>query len=261
MPAALALRELQRGFAEAVLGRGGDAARWITGAGLAPAARLQVYANAIAGTQIDTLRGTYPAVLALVGAEFFEAAAARYRLLHPSTRGNLQGFGGAFADFLAAMPEASALTYLPDVARLEWLRQEAALAAAASALDPAALAAALDDTSPLQLALHPSLRLLASAHPLLTIWRYATSPADGRLQLDGRGEQVVLWRDGGDVALAATDAASYACIAALASGRDLDAAQADALAADADFDLAACLQSLIAQGLIVACTQTGEHPT
>ena len=261
MPAAPALRELQRGFADAVLGRGDAGARWVAGAGLAPTARLQVYANAIARTQIDTLRATYPAVLALVGAEFFEAAAARYRLRHPSTRGNLQAFGAAFAGFLAALPEAAALAYLPDVARLEWLRQEAALAADAEPIDPAAWLAALDAPTPLQLVLHPSLRLLASAHPLLTIWRYAIAPAGDRLQLDGRGEQVVLWRDGGEVALAATDAASHACIAALASGHDLDAAQAVALAVDADFDLAACLRSLIAQGLVVAFTQTGERPT
>ncbi len=261
MPAAPALRELQRGFADAVLGHGGgDAARWVAGAGLTPAARLQIYANAIASTQIDTLRAAYPAVLALVGAEFFEAAAARYRRLHPSTRGNLQAFGAEFPAFLAGMPEAAALAYLPDVARLEWLRQECALAADAAPLDPAALAA-LDDDGPLRPALHPSLRLLASAHPLLTIWRYAIAPEGGRLQLDGRGEQVLLWRDGGDVALAAMEAASYACVAALAAGRDLDAAHAEALAADADFDLAACLQSLIAQGLVVAFTQTGESPT
>ena len=257
MSAAPALRELQRGFADAVLGRGDDAARWVVGAGLAPAARLQVYANTSAGTQIDALRGTYPAVLALVGEDFFEAAAARYRLLHPSTHGNLQDFGGAFADFLAAMPEAAALAYLPDVAHLEWLRQEAALAADATPLDAVA-PVALDAGGPVRLILHPSLRLLASAYPVLTIWRYATASASGRLQLEGRGEQVVLWRDGSDVALAATDAASHACIAALAGGRDLDAAHADALAADAHFDLAACLRSLIAQGLVVAFTQTGE---
>ena len=260
MSPAPALRELQRGFAEAVLGRGGDAVHWVVGAGLPPSARLRVYANAIADTQIDTLRGTYPAVLALVGAEFFEAAAARYRLRHPSTRGNLQTFGGAFADFLAALPEAAALAYLPDVARLEWLRQEAALAADAAPLDPVALATALDDASPLQLALCPSLRLLASAHPVLTIWRYATSPESERLQLDGRGERVALWRDGGAVAMAALDAASHACIAALAVGCDLDAAHAEGLAADAHFDLVACLRSLLDQGLIVAFTPTGERP-
>ena len=260
MSAAPALRELQRGFADAVLDRGGDAARWVAGAGLASAARLQIYANAIASTQIDTLRGTYPAVRALVGEDFFEAAAARYRLQHPSTRGNLQAFGGTFADFLAAMPEAAALVYLPDVARLEWLRQEAALAADAAPLDPVALATALDATSPLQLVLHPSLRLLACAHPALTIWRYATSSEGGRLQLDGRGERVALWRDGGAVAMAALDAASHACIAALAVGCDLDAAHAEGLAVDAHFDLAACLHSLLDQGLIVAFTHTGERP-
>lgn len=260
MPAAPALRELQRGFADAMLGRGDAAARWVAGAGLAPAARLRVYANAITGTQTETLRVTYPAVRALVGEDFFEVAAARYRLQHPSTRGNLQAFGDTFAEFLAAMPEAAALAYLPDVARLEWLRQECALAADAAPIDPAALAAPGGD-GPLRLVLHPSLRLLASAHPLLTIWRYAIAPEGGRLQLDGRGEQVVLWRDGGNVALAAMDTASYACVAALAAGRDLDAAHAEALAADADFDLATCLHSLIAQGLVVAFTQTGEHST
>ena len=260
MSAAPVLRELQRGFADAMLGRNDDAAHWVIGAGLPPSARLQVYANAITGTQIETLRATYPAVLALVGAEFFEAAAARYRLQHPSTRGNLQAFGGAFADFLAAMPEAAALAYLPDVARLEWLRQQSALAADAAPLDPAAQAAALDAASPLQLVLHPSLRLLASAHPVLTIWRYATAPADGRLRLDGHGEQVALWRDGGAVAMAALDAASHACIAALAAGRALDTAHAEGLAADAHFELAACLRSLLDQGLIVAFTHTGERP-
>ena len=260
MSAAPPLRELQRGFADAMLGRSAAAAHWVTGAGLPPSARLQVYANAIASTQIETLRATYPAVLALVGEDFFAAAATRYRLQHPSTRGNLQAFGGAFADFLAAMPEAATLAYLPDVARLEWLRQEAALAADAAPLDPAAQAAALDAASPLQLVLHPSLRLLACAHPVLTIWRYATSPESGRLQLDGRGEQVVLWRDGGAVAMAALDAASHACIAALAVGCDLDAAHAEGLAADAHFELAACLRSLLDQGLIVAFTHTVERP-
>ncbi|MBQ4855798.1 putative DNA-binding domain-containing protein [Rhodanobacter sp. B2A1Ga4] len=248
MVTAPTLLELQRGFANAVLDRGSDFAQWVVSAGLAPAARLQVYGNAIASTQIETLRATYPAVRALVGEDFFEATAMRYRLHHPSTRGNLQAFGGAFAAFLATMPEAAAFAYLPDVAHLEWLRQQSALAAEASPLAPATL----DDTPPLPWQLHPSVRLLASAHPVLTIWRYATAPEDERLQLDGRGEQVVLWRDGGEVAMTVLDAASFACIAALIDTRDLEAAHAAARAIDGAFDLAVCLRSLLEHQLIAA---------
>ncbi len=248
MVTAPTLLELQRGFANAVLDRGGNLAQWVVGAGLTPAARLQVYSNAIASTQIETLRTTYPAVRALVGEAFFEAAATRYRLRHPSTHGNLQAFGGAFAAFLATMPEAAALTYLPDVAQLEWLRQQSALAAEASPLAPATL----DDTPSLLWRLHPSVRLLASAHPVLTIWRFATAPEGERLQLDGRGEQVALWRDGSEVAMAMLDAASFSCIATLIDTCDLNAPHAAALAIDATFDLAACLRSLLTHQLIIA---------
>lgn len=250
MPAVPTLLELQRGFADAMLDRGGggDVAQWVVGAGLTPAARLQVYCNAIASTQIETLRTTYPAVRALVGEAFFEAAATRYRLRHPSTHGNLQAFGDAFAAFLATMPEAAALTYLPDVAQLEWLRQQSALAAEASPLDPATL----DETISLPMRLHPSLRLLTSAHPVLTIWRYTNAPEGERLQLDGHGEQVALWRDGSEVAMADLDPASFACIAALIDERDLVVAHAAALASDGKFDLVACLHTLLAHRLVVA---------
>ncbi|EIL96002.1 hypothetical protein UU5_08590, partial [Rhodanobacter sp. 115] len=53
MVTAPTLLELQRGFADAMLDRGGDLAQWVVGAALTPAARLQVYSNAIASTQIE----------------------------------------------------------------------------------------------------------------------------------------------------------------------------------------------------------------
>ncbi|EIL96228.1 hypothetical protein UU5_07638, partial [Rhodanobacter sp. 115] len=122
-----------------------------------------------------------------------------------------------------------------------------ALAAEASPLAPATL----DDTLSLPVRLHPSLHLLTSAHPVLTIWRYATAPEGARLQLDGRGEQVALWRDGNEVAMAALDAASFTCIATLIDTRDLETAHVAALAIDATFDLAVCLRSLLTHQLIV----------
>lgn len=254
MPAAPRLHELQQGFADALTGRSDAVSSWIEGAGLEPTARLQIYRNTVAGTLDAALRDSYPVVLALVGEDFFDAMAARYRARHPSTCGNLQRFGGALGEFLEQMPEARSLGYLPDVARLDWLRQAAALAADADAVEPAVLSrAATRDPEHLRLQLHPSVQLLRSEHAVLTIWQWCQAADGSALQLDGGAEHVLLWRDGRDVAMAGVDPATYACIKALIEGSDLAAACAAATGMDDEFDPAPCLRDLFAQGLIVAC--------
>ncbi|TAN03603.1 MAG: DUF2063 domain-containing protein [Rhodanobacteraceae bacterium] len=254
MPTAPSLLECQRRFMAALYAP--DAAgpvAAIAGNGLEPAARLRIYRHSSEAIHAGALRTTYPAVLALVGEAFFEQCVRDYRRGRPSRAGNLQGFGQHFVEYLATLSETHTLPYLPDVARLEWLRQETALAADAEALSANALA----HTSPViegipQIALHPSVRLLASAHAVLTIWRYAMQPGDGRLQLPYTGENVVSWREAGEVAMAALDAASFACIEMLACGHTLENANAAARAADPAFDLAACLASFAVRGLLVA---------
>jgi hypothetical protein len=256
MTASPSLLELQSGFFDAIFGRSNAIERWVDGAGLEPAARLRIYRNAVASTQIEALRSAYPAALALVGEDFFDAAATRFRLRHPSTSGNLQDFGKAFPEFLANMPEAGALDYLADVARLDWLRQESALAADVAPLDGNAMHTTLAaNPARLWLSLHPSLRLLSSQYAALAIWQYSQAPTSTGLKLDGSGQRVIVWRAGQQVAMAELDAASFVFVEALADHSDIDSAHMLALAADNDFDLAACLRSLIAQDLISAyCT-------
>lgn len=254
MPAARALLDIQRRFLAALYDDGdvGPVAA-IAGNGLEPAARLRIYRHACAETQIAAMRTTYPAVLALVGETFFEQAAQGYRRAWPSRSGNLQVFGEHLADYLQGLPQAQGVPYLPDVARLEWLRQESVLVADATSLTPAACVRALATLDgPLRLALHPSVRLLASPHAVLTIWRYALDPTPGGLELPDAGERVALWREDGQVAMTALDAASFACLDALARGRGLDAAYAAAGAVDAAFDLPACIESFVAHGLVCA---------
>ncbi|TAN25060.1 MAG: DUF2063 domain-containing protein [Castellaniella sp.] len=252
MPAAPRLHELQQGFADAVLGRGDAVADWVDGAGLDPAARLRIYRHAVAGTLMAALRESYLAVHALVGDDFFDAMAARYRQQHPSTCGNLQQFGGSLADSMATMLEAQSLPYLADVARLEWRRQLAALAADASPVDAVtAAAAALVAPERLRIGLHPSLQWLRSDYAVLTLWQWCQSPSDAAPRVGG-GEHVLLWRDGGEVAMAAVSPATFRCIERLADGCDVASAYLAAADVDNDFDLEPCLRDLLAQGLIVA---------
>lgn len=266
MHTAPALPELQRRFLAALYDDDESGPlETITGNGLEASARLRIYRRSCNEIQTGALRATYPAVLALVGEAFFDQTARGYRSRYPSGSGNLQGFGGRFADHLEPLPTMRELAYLPDVARLEWLRQQAVLAADAEPVPPDVLARQLEGAEALpRLALHPSVHCLASHHPVLTIWRYATDPTPEDLQLTGASEQVVLWREEGEVAMATPDTASFACIEALEHGDTVTNARTAAKAVDSDFDLPACLASLAERGLIVALDRTTlheEHPS
>ncbi|MBU6478733.1 MAG: putative DNA-binding domain-containing protein [Xanthomonadaceae bacterium] len=249
MHAALSLSELQQQFMAALY----DAdvpgpATSIAGNGLAPEARLHIYRNSCNEIQTSALRTTYPAVLALVGEAFFDQSARGYRRAHPSHSGNLQAFGETFAEYLETLTGCRSFPYLPDVARLEWLRQQTVLAPDSQPID---LVESLDTSGGSQrIVLHPSLHLLESRYPVFTIWHYALQPTSTRLVLDGGGESVVLWREDGEVAMATLDPASFACIAAFAHDYSLDDAQAAAMAVDPDFALVECVESLLQRRLI-----------
>ena len=253
MHAAPSLPELQRQFMAALydVNAPGPLA-CIAGNGLAPAARLRIYRHGCNETQTAALRTTYPAVLALVGAALFNQMARGYRRAHPSHSGNLQLFGDALAGYVETLPGCRSLPYLPDVARLEWLRQLTILAPDAAPIGPDALAAAIRGAGDsLRLVLHPSLHVLKSRYPVLTLWNYALRPGDERLLLGEVGESVVLWREDGEVAMGALDPASFACVAALAQGSSLGEVHQAAAAVDPDFELDTCLESIGEHGLIV----------
>lgn len=246
MHAAPALLEAQRRFLAALYddAETGPLAS-IIGAGLEPAARLRIYRHGCNEIQTGALRAIYPAVLALVGEAFFEQTARGYRQAHPSCCGNLQAFGQHFARYLIGLPTAHDLPYLADVARLEWLRQESALAAEPVDVRDGAV-------------LHPCVRVFASPYPVLTIWRYALQPTGAGLELADAGERVVLWREDDQVAMAALDPASFACIESLAQGNALAEAHRAGRKQDPNFDFSACIASLVDRGLLAASPT--NHP-
>lgn len=260
MHVAPALPELQRRFLAALYDDDASGPlETIAGNGLEPFARLRIYRNSCNEIQTAALRAAYPAVRALVGAMFFDQTARGYRRAHPSGSGNLQAFGAGFADYLESLSSLHEFPYVPDVARLEWRRQLSALAGEAEPVMTDTIAQHLMRAAgSLTIGLHPSVHALDSRHPVLTIWRYATeSPPEG-LQLTGAGEQVVLWREDGEVAMDTPDAASIVCIDALLRDTSLDQVHAAAHAIDPDFDLPAFLANLAGHGLIVALHPTGS---
>ncbi|MEP6941866.1 MAG: DNA-binding domain-containing protein [Betaproteobacteria bacterium] len=253
----LPLRDLQRGLMAATM-FGDDAALAsldIASGTLGARSRIAVYRNNIFGNYRKVLAATYPVVRRLVGGPFFDAATEHFVRAYPSTRGDVNGYGGDLAFFLTTYAPARALAYLPDVARLEWAIDQAAIAADASPMDLAALAAVAPELlSELRMRVHPSLRLLVSRFPLLALWQ-SNQPdhdGDGRVDLESGGESLLVARGADGVAIERIARGAFALLAALSANRTLGDASEAAAVADAQFDLAAALRRLVANQILVA---------
>lgn len=242
----LSLRELQELFA-AALDAPQDAALLplLVAGRIAPGERLAVYRSNARHNGREALRAVYPVLEQLVGAEFFAAAAERYRRAHPSTSGDIHDFGRHFADFLAGLAPAAGLPYLPDMARLEWAIHEVFHAAAPPPFPLERLAAVeAAAQARLRFRLGPACRLLASPWPLQRLWQLHQPGVawDEEFDLASGGVELLVRRSGFEVLLDALEPGEYALLRRLANGQPLGAAFAALQHRVPAFDLAAFLQ-------------------
>jgi putative DNA-binding protein len=194
------------------------------------------------------LAATYPVVMRLVGEAFFREAARRYILAVPSRSGDLGGYGGGFADFLADYPHASELPYLADVARLEWACHESYHAADAGSLDFAALARVdAADQARIRFSLHPAVRLVRSGYPVAAIWEANLPANDGTPARTEGADCAIVSRQGGAVAVQAVEPGCWALASAIARGLTLGEA-----AASLGEALPAHLARLVGGGMVAA---------
>jgi len=216
--------------------------------------RFGLYRGNVRANVGRALAAAYPVVRQLVGDEFFDALGREYARAQPSTGGDLNAFGHAFAAFLADFPHVADLPYLPDVARLEWLAHCAHFAADAAPCDAGQLAAIPPERcAALVPRLHPACALMASPYPVATIWRVHQPEHAGEIavDLDAGGERVLVYRPRWRVAVAALDAGAAAFLGAAARGMALGAALDAAYAADRTFAPDGALARFVADAVIV----------
>ena len=241
------LRELQTHFAAALAGdadlRDG---------------RIAIYRNTVSINYRNALGATYRVVRQLVGVPFFNAAVDNYTLQYPSTGGDLNVYGDRFGDFLASYSHARELTYLPDVARLEWAVDEANRASDAAGTPGDLLAALAAVPAELvhtrRFVCDPSCHFLQSDFPLLRIWQVHQPAFEGDIAVRfGEGtDHLLVRRDGGAVVIERLAPTDFALLQALHEGDDLAAAlaAAQATAGDPAFDLGVSLREFIANGTL-----------
>jgi hypothetical protein len=220
-----------------------------------PQKRFAVYRNNVVVSLVNALRAKFPAIERIVGDEFFAAMARVFVTAHPPRSKILHTYGDDFGDFIAAFEPAAELPYLADVARLEAARTRAYHAQDAQPLAPAAFSN-IDPQSvgTLRLTLHPSLRVLRSPHPVVTIWAMNAGEIElGPIDLDTAEDALVL-RPYLEVTVHGLPPGSAAFLEALARGLPLGSAAEHAAADDRRFDLTANIAGLVGSGAITAFT-------
>jgi hypothetical protein len=246
------LRDLQRQFARALV------ASAPTDGMAFDVASMDVYRSNGRATYHRALAATYPVVKRLTGTPFFNAAVDAFVAAHPPVCSDLNVYGERFAGFVERYAPAVQLPYLADVARLEWAIDVAYRVADAPRV-PDAVLAALSIVPPermpqVHIALDVSCRLVASAYPILHIWRANQHDRSGaeRIDLDEGGALLLVRRDADGVALEPLERGDHAWLAALATGATLAGAIDAALAVDTTFELGAALRAHIGTGTIAA---------
>jgi len=222
--------------------------------GLTAEQRLQVYRNNTQLGLTEALRDGYPVVNKLVGTEFFGHLARSYIRLYPPQAGCLLSYGELVADFIADFQPAEGLPYLSDVARLEWLWDEAFHEADAYALDMAKLATIAPEAyDKLGFTLHPSARFLASDFPILKIWQANQEghEGNGRISLDEGGCQLLVYRPQWEVVIMSLDETDYLFLTLLNMKQTLTQAVEQVLLKEPNFNAQAVLKHWIVNGLII----------
>jgi hypothetical protein len=215
--------------------------------------RFNVYRNNVVAGLVATLKAAFPAVLRIVGEEFFAAMARVYVALEPPRSPVMLDYGDTFADFIADFEPAMSVPYLPDVARLERAWVEAYHAAEAAPADLALLAAIDSRSLPeLGFALHPSVRVVRSTFSAVQIWQMNIDDGvPAAIDLCKGGENALVIRPYAEVEVRRLPAGAAAFILGLAAKASIADATTLAFEENPAFDLAGALRDLFASNAIV----------
>src|SRR5712692_4219564 len=190
------LASFETSFANALLNADQPIPRGITAHNAAiPVRRFAVHRNNMVAGLVKALKSRFPVVEKIVGKEFFAAMARVFVAERPPRSPVLAIYGDEFATFIAAFEPARELAYLADVARLEAARTRAYHAADATPVD-AGRFAALDPRTiaGIRIEMHPSVEIVRSPYPIVTIWAMNSGEQELAPIADWRGQDALVVR-------------------------------------------------------------------
>lgn len=199
--------------------------------------RLQIYRNNALATLTESLKNIYPAILRLVGEDFFNATAKKFIVESPPVNGDLHEFGGDFSGFLDKFIPAKTMPYLSSVAHFEWAFHQTYYAASSTVLDITRLKSVPQEKYGfIKFKLHPSYRLLEYSLPILEIWQMCQeqNTPEYSIDLSSGGQQILVIRPGLTVDMLKLTAGEFALLSGLSRGEEFSEACILALTAEPD---------------------------
>ena len=224
--------------------------------------RFNVYRNNVVSGLIEVLREAFPATKRIVGEEFFSALARAFVFAHPPTSARLFEYGGDFPAFIESFEPAASLLYLADVALIEQRWVEAYHAPEACPVSATALSRlSPEDFASATIAFHPSVRLVRSAYPVLTIWQMNVGlrPMERVVTL-GNAEDALICRPHALVDVHALPLGAATFLACLMEGEPVLKATESAIAAASCFDLAKILSLVLEAGAFAGVAPMNASP-
>lgn len=214
-----------------------------------PPCRFGVYRNNVLSGLTGALQARFPAAEKITGADFFLAMAYEFVVLHPPRSPLLLSYGDNFADFVETFEPARQLPYLADVIRLEAVRGRAYHAADATPMNPEHLRSVREEQLfDIVFSPHPSLSVVRSPHPVVTIWAMNSGEMPVGGIEDWQGEDALVLRPQMIVEVHRLPPGGAVFLDALVRGMPLSGACRDAMSAAPDFDLSANLAGALKAG-------------
>lgn len=251
------LRDTQSAFAAAILDAEwpGTVQTLFLGPPARTLARLAIYRGNYLGNCANALASAYPIVQKIVGAGFFDMIAQAYARACPSRSGDLNLYGGGMPAFLEDFAPVADLTYLPDVARMEWLAHGIYFSSESTQCDAEALARIPPERyEALRPRIAPGCALMESPWPLGRLWAIHQEGYDGKFEIDleGNPDRVIVHRLRWRAHVASLTQGEFRFLDSALRGESLVTALEAATAADPQFDPTTALGRWINAQVIIA---------
>jgi len=206
---------------------------------LSPVEQVEIYREQFWLRHVASLEEDFPTLHFLLGGAAFDDLCRVYLRAHPPDGFSLRDLAAAMPNFLTQAAPYREDTLLADCANVEWAFIEAFDADDAPPFDPAILASTDEDAwAGARLVLHPSVRLLALAHPAHD-FRAAVRRGQTPTPPEAQPTYVVVHRSDEVVHCTPAEPMAFALLERLAKGMALGAACEEVAAIDAAVDLEA----------------------
>ncbi|KSV75953.1 hypothetical protein N185_16025 [Sinorhizobium sp. GW3] len=217
-----------------------------------PERRFAIYRNNVVSGLIGAVQSRFPIAQKIVGEAFFAGMACAFVREHPPHSPLLLAYGDEFADFVEGFEPAKEVEYLADVIRLEAARSRAYHASDATPFSLENFGMVSQERlASLTFVPHPSLSIIKSSHPVVTIWGMNVGELEFAPIVEWCAEDALVVRPEMIVTVHRLPVGGATFLTALADGVTLGAAAERAFEAAGNFDVGASLAGAIQIGAFI----------